>query len=439
MNGIGLFPFLRYVFVTFLFCLLIGLANMFGREVTLDNVRNIDFKIIRGFSSGIDILDPKGRDIFLSSVGNLTNSDGEAFYPVALIYRDGCIENGRVKKLCGTFPSLSSVQNQLRIGNVFHTYGVDILETKDGKYLYISELDGGGKFLVGDAGKYVVHGRNSIMPEITFLKGAHYFLTTERGVSKLWEKNRWLWLMILIVSAAVYVFLLRTRKKFESHLRDAYQERKLDELRVIENNSLISQLRLKIDSLQDEMSLDTSSEEKERLKNDLEEKNRELAELWEHHEDAVQSLERQEEMVSALRKKIGDDGRSRDIYRLGEELKNLKSLWLTEYPWVSRRDVESNVVTNSQERTPFTLYIALTGFERYLKRMCRINCIDAEDNVTRINRLFLNDKISISQKEFLTQVRIARNKWFHEGKYPDLELVSRLLRFLEKENTSSGI
>ena len=73
--------------VTFLFCMAIGLMQMFSREVTIDSVRSIDFQLLTQAAKNADLQGEEGKSEYLKLLGVLTRADGRAFFPVAVASR----------------------------------------------------------------------------------------------------------------------------------------------------------------------------------------------------------------------------------------------------------------------------------------------------------------------------------------------------------------
>src|SRR5690606_9571772 len=96
--------------------------------------------------------------------------------------------------------------------------------------------------------------------------------------------------------------------------------------------------------------------------------------------------------------------------------------------WGERYELEQRVAASSLKRAPFTEFIAFVRLEWFLKTMCdRSGIVDMESNEERIKALEGKGRISRTHADLLQDARRARNKWFHEGKPPNRELMDRLV------------
>ena len=413
---------------------------MFSREVTLDSVRNIDFKLIQDFTAQYDLEQAQDRQRFKVAIDNLSGAGGKAFYPIAAIGTAFCIENSAAPHLCTTFPSPSALEAAIASGKTTEISGTTILNTADNQHYYVGELLGQSRWLVGAAGKYLAFPVDSKMRELAFLKNAHYYLLDDRGQNKLWQKNRWIWLLIFILSTIAWVVVFLRRRAQDKKMSKLRQREVAVESILSEKNHELAILRIDVESLNSRIESEASQDEKELLELALTDTQAKLAVV--EHDYLVAAVDRDKlsDRIVSIRKTLKGLAKDVDIESVSSQLTKIKSLWQNDFDWTERYHVEVNIASAIGKRTPFTLSVAFAGLERYLKNKCRKEDIEVRNTLeARIDRLRKEEKISESNKTLLHEARIARNSWLHDGKYPKPDLVHRLLRFLKSEGTTPMI
>ena len=413
---------------------------MFSREVTLDSVRNIDFKLIQDFTAQYDLEQAQDRQRFKVAIENLSGPEGKAFYPIAAIGTAFCIENSAASYLCRIFPDASAVEAAIASGKTTEISGTTILNTADNQHYYVGELLGQSRWLVGAAGKYLAFPVDSKMRELAFLKNAHYYLLDDRGRKKLWQKNRWIWLLIFILSTIAWVVVFLRRRAQDKKMSKLRQREVAVESILSEKNHELAILRIDVESLNSRIESEASQDEKELLELALTDTQAKLAVV--EHDYLVAAVDRDKlsDRIVSIRKTLKGLAKDVDIESVSSQLTKIKSLWQNDFDWTERYHVEVNIASAIGKRTPFTLSVAFAGLERYLKNKCRKEDIEVRNTLeARIDRLRKEEKISESNKTLLHEARIARNSWLHDGKYPKPDLVHRLLRFLKSEGTTPMI
>ena len=422
------------------FCLIIGLLHMFSREITLDSVRHIDFRLIQDFSKHYNFEESEDRKRFKLAIGNLSGVKGKAFYPIAMIGEGYCIENGSLTYLCAAYPDLAAIEADIASGKTTKIYDTTILETAQEKYYYIEELPSHPGWLIGEAGKYLAFPVESPMRHLTFLKNAHFYLTDNRGRSKLWQKNLWSWATTLFLSLIAWAWFFQRRLMKEKEFKALYIKQEYIESALSEKNHELAILRIDVESLNSRIESEASQDEKELLELALTDTQAKLAVV--EHDYLVAAVDRDKlsDRIVSIRKTLKGLAKDVDIESVSSQLAGIKSLWQNDFGWTERYDVEVNIASAIGKRTPFTLSVAFAGLERYLKNKCKKEDIEVRNTLeARIDRLRKEEKISESNKMLLHEARIARNSWLHDGKYPKPDLVHRLLRFLKSEGTTPVI
>ena len=102
-------------------------------------------------------------------------------------------------------------------------------------------------------------------------------------------------------------------------------------------------------------------------------------------------------------------------------------LWDSSTKWSQRREIEESV--SIQQRVPFTLSTGFIAFEAYVD--------DYYKDLARQNHpnevATLNEKIDLvirkrpDLRATLHDIRVARNRWFHNGKNPEKRIIDDLL------------
>ena len=428
-----------WLFYTALFCLAIGLMQMFSREVTLDSVRNIDFKLIQDFTAQYDLEQTQDKQRFKVAIENLSGPEGKAFYPIAAIGTAFCIENSAASYLCRIFPDASAVEAAIASGKTTEISGTTILNTADNQHYYVGELVGQSRWLIGEAGKYLAFPVDSKMRELAFLKNAHYYLLDDRGRKKLWQKNRWIWLLSFILSISAWVVVSLRRRAQDKKVNKLYQKEVAVESIISEKNNELTVLKLRIGTLETEIEAESSQDEKNIIQQDLKKVQNELLELEKEHYGLIDEKEGLESQLTSARRRLSSESKVKNMEALSGDLNTLKDLWQTDFKWTERYEVESEVATNNKDRTPFTVYVAFSAFERHLKNSCHRYSIYGQDNESRVDKLLEANKIRPAEGKFLHRVRHARNKFLHEGKPPDAKLFSELLILLEEKGTNAKV
>ncbi len=433
--------FSKCLIYTAAFCLVVGLLQMFSREITIDSVRNIDFKLIQDFSAGYDFEKDEDRQKFKRAIDNLSGYTGKAFYPIALIGNDDCIENGDLAYLCRQYPNLQAVEAAIALGESTTSYGTTVIKTDDANYYYIGRASGHDEWLIGEAGKYLAFPADSWMRELAFLKNADYYLTDKRGLRKLWQKNQWIWLVSFVIALFLWGTNFLYHLKKQKEIDGLYREKDKAESDASDKSNAVNQLEFQRNSQNDRILIleeqeQEYKEELEQIRSERTKTERDLSQAMDEWRSAEEDKKMLDAKLSNMRNKLDASAKTKDSEKLSDELNSLKSLWQIDPSWYERYNVEHIVATNSEERTPFTAFVAFSGMERFLKAACNRNRIDArDDNQDRVAKLFEAEKIFWDEKKFLKKAMRARNAWVHDGKHPNPTLLKELLKLLEKRNT----
>jgi hypothetical protein len=129
---------------------------------------------------------------------------------------------------------------------------------------------------------------------------------------------------------------------------------------------------------------------------------------------------------------------SREHKKLKSDFKRLTKLWRLEPKWSQRISAESNLAP-SDGKVPFTLTQAFMSFENYLVGWVVKEGLDDSDKRDLslnycIGVLMRKGAISEEQKNFFHEIRMNRNKWFHDAKAPSERFIDRLLKWLHEND-----
>lgn len=418
-------------------CLVVGLIQMMEYEATLDSVRGLDFKLIERSIKGRDLKAEEDVVAVKSTINALTTRSGWALFPVAVLSEGACFENGSTKRLCNLFVSQEDFAKEKVKSDLDPIYGHEAMRTPGGRILIYSELPEGMGILLGQAGAYEVLGRAA------FLDKLPYYLFTRAGLKKMYSKSQYIWWVISIV---VFVFVLakevavrRNRQRWQEARmgllkKDKEARRALDDL-----NEARAKAQLMKNELEEQRNVSDA------LKRDFSKKLEKAQARETAAEDLYfETLQAYEEQVAVANKEDAKQTFAQTKRSLEEktvELSKIKGLWRYDYGWSDRLEIERDIT--AQGNSPFIRYVSFVGFERFIKNLAlqklnygwsRLKAHDGPDIIDLIDELAEANMISVKDKNFFHEVRMARNNWLHEGKPPTEQLLTRLVNKLEKSN-----
>lgn len=421
-------------------CLVVGLIQMMEYEATLDTVRGIDFKLIERSIEGRDLKREEDVAAIKSTINALTTRSGWALFPVAILSEGVCFENGSARRLCNLYASREDFAKDKVKSDVGPIYGSKAFRAEEGGAYIFSEFSDGSGILLGEAGAYALSGRAA------FLDKLPYYLSTRAGLRKMHSKSQYIW---WVISITVFIFIaakelavrrnrLRWRKARASLLvKDREASKALDDL-----NKARAKAQLMESELEEQRNVSDS------LKRDLGKK-LEKAKARENEAEALyyETLQSYEEQVAVANKedaKLTSEQTKRALEERTAELNKIKGLWMYDYGWNDRLEIEREI--NTQGNSPFTRYVSLVGFERFIKVLAlgklnygwsRLTANNGPSLLKLIDELAEANMISVRDKNFFHEVREARNKLVHEGAPPSEQLLIRLVKKLEKSNPAT--
>ena len=277
-------------------CVLISLAQTLSREITLDNVRAYDFKIVK---AAINREKEAGEYIFQEVASVLITKNGAlVLFPLAIITNDRCIQNGDLasnNKICELFENIDQWQLKTKSENINTYYGIRYKFFNKEVYMY-AEV-GPNKLLVGQAGHYLhLHGDDiAQINEFFSNRLLNNYINSISGISSIYYKSKWSMIIFFLGSMfALGISLIYIVKKERRHAKELHFAKnraaekeiqcQLLQTKIDDSSWFISEQKDKIEALgirlkNNEIELDKYEADTESLLNELfelEEKHRML-------------------------------------------------------------------------------------------------------------------------------------------------------------------
>lgn len=455
-----------WVSTSLLICLLVGVIQMYEREITLDGVRSIDFKIIHRLLDYQSKVDEVGVEAINGALNTLTSSSGKVLFPLAVIGQRGCMENGQdqnMRHLCDRYPESSTFQQAIPNNAITAGDGVRLMKLGEHYYMF-QHLQAADAWLLGKAGQYIYSGKNGVSRLFFFLRYRldNYVFETD-GLRRM-ASNSWaLWLLILGVSMFLGLSLkakrLANRKKYLSLQQKIKKIQKQwvlskDQYTVLTNqlkerDQLLATKEVELNDLYEESdSIENESKtrmlEQHRLQAEIAAIRLSIGELGyelRHSEDQVLLLEDKESELHAAddkqQRKLSNKDKDEASSSARSDLERLKKLWRLDQKWARRQQAEADIAP-CDGKTPFTVTQAFIAFENYVEDwVISISPQRADEDhsfYSNIEHLFQKDFIIEDDKDFFHGLRMHRNDWFHNGKQPPLGMVNKLLEYLQAKN-----
>ena len=417
-------------------CLAVGLIQMMEYEVTLDSVRNIDFKIIERSIEGRNLSVNKDVEIIKNTIDSLTTYSGWVLFPVAILTSNGCFENGSGHRLCKRYTTEKEFLNETLRGDKSQSYDVSLLLSTAGHTYMFSRLTNGQGTLIGEAGAY----SSSVWGRAAFIEKIPYYLSGS-GIKKMYSKSKYIWfvisVMVFILIFTRELALKKNRKRWLDARLKLYQKDGEARKALEELNEARMQSQMMMTELEQQRSHTESL--KQNYNKRLEEVLERERESEEAYFEILESFEEQELISKKLDTKLTTAQSRQALEETRKELTKIKRLWTHDYGWNERFDIESEI--SSGGNSPFIRNVSFIGFERFIKNLAQqkldytrsdLKSYDGPGVIKLIDELEAANMISKKDKTFFHEVRIARNNWMHEGKLPSQELLKRLVVKLDK-------
>jgi ABC-type multidrug transport system fused ATPase/permease subunit len=435
-----------WLFITFIFCILIIACQEFARQVTLDNVRAYDFKIVKSAITG----DKKNiKENFLLISNELTAREFRSvLFPLAIINNNTCQGNGSTdsnNKICQYFPTLKEWKLNAKNEEFNSYFKITYKEYKDTSFMFdqVSE----DWILVGEAGNYLrLFGNESGQIFEFILNQLPKKLSSINAIFGMWYKSKWSLFLISFLSFIALIFsVAKIRSSEYKNLKELNNAKKAvadveiqcsDLQDKIDNyKTQLADKNILIDSLESQITLGQTNAQEQN------QQNKEMFGLYENEikqlEKSKKELENEREMlldkVVIASKNIGIEESQKELKNTQQRYNNLTRLWRSNTKWQDRHLIEEQV--GIQHRVPFTLSAAFIAFESWVDDYWN----DLQSQTSSEVSISLKDKIDIianrepQRRSSLHQIRIARNAWFHSGKSPEKGIIKELLLIVANE------
>lgn len=455
-----------WVCTSLLICLLVGIIQMYEREITLDGVRSIDFKIIHRLLDYQSKVDKVGVKAIEDALNTLTSSSGKVLFPLAIIGQRGCMENGEgenMRHLCDRYPESVSFEEAIPNTAITAIDGVRLMKLGEHYYMF-QHLKAADAWLLGKAGQYIYAEKDGISRLVFFLGyRLDNYLFEADGLRRM-ASNSWaLWLLILGTSLFLglslkakhfanrhkYLSLQQEKKKIQKQWVLSKEQYTILANQLKEKDQLLAIKEVELNDLYDESdSIESESKnsrlEQHHLQAEIAAIRLSIGELGyelKHSEDQVLLLEDKEsELHSAddkQQRKLSNKDKDEASSSARSDLERLKKLWRLDQKWSRRQQAEADIAP-CDGKTPFTVTQAFIAFENYVEDwVISISPQRADEDhsfYSNIEHLFQRGFITDDDKDFFHGLRMRRNDWFHNGRQPPLGMVNKLLEYLQTKN-----
>ncbi|MEA2019719.1 MAG: hypothetical protein U9N59_14865 [Campylobacterota bacterium] len=437
---------LIWTIVTFLFGIVVSLAFLFSRDLTLNTVKINDFKIYHSFLNKMDTYNNKE---IVTHFNVLLSYKKYPLLPIAIITENQCIENVLPYydkrfdlSICKIFDfNILNSSNDLTIDKYFQN---DIVEFQNKHFIY-KKLDKSNSWLIARIKDYYkLNNFDRFVEYITDEREGLSWLSSFKSFKKFIKKSQFIWITIVPFSLLLFIlysiYYLRQTKKFKDLNKE--KDKYLLEWNMLNNKTkeLTSEQVELEKELKAKLALDdiNKSLSDEIIK--LETKNKELTSEIKNNIKQLKIMETKENDISnklnKASKKLTNNEQEKILDDSLNRLNQIDLLWKYKPTWQERHEIE-NIVSLRDEFTPFTISQAFICFEKIIENMV-IKEDDVFKNiplVDQINLIFDRGLLPSIFENDMHSIRKARNKWFHSGKQPDKQTYDVLLDILDKTNT----
>jgi hypothetical protein len=270
------------------------------------------------------------------------------------------------------------------------------------------------------------------------------------GIGKIIYKGQFLAYTITLFSFILWLlfklYLNRQNRKYlksiqeEEELHHRWQE--LDaELNTIKNEHY--EKELEIESLMEKVKEISDGSEDQKIElleivNRLELNKKNLEKDLEKNKVFIEEVELEEirlnKIINNQISKLEDSKKEEANSKIQERTVQLEQLWRYEPSWEDRKVIES-LVALKDTHLPFTITQGFIAFDQLVLKLVKNNFKDFDENNTNlyknINFIFEHKILPEKFKNDIHGIRLARNKWFHAGIYPNIEVIENLISILQ--------
>jgi len=423
--------FSSWVSSTLVIMLSLCVLQTYRYEITIDKVRIIDFDIVKAALTSVSYLNEEYEKLELSLLSE--------FYYARVLTHDSCKpQKSFYDGMCELLKNKSAFYDLLKT-NTVHTES-EKKTVSVGKYYYTFDvLTNSNDILVVNAGQYASLKTLPARVEY-FLSRLTYYLTTKKGFKKMSLRAEGIWLFTILLTTLV--FLTIYLKDLRSYRRFIKAKRKVSTtqealnisrqeltMMLAEKESLETDYIDHIEKTEEEFvkHSEKTSTKISSLLREIEKRETEALALVEEYEKEIQTLQ-------TVSSKLPEESLKKEFEDSQNSLQAIQNLWLKDISWTERYHIERDFIDSPIGRTPFTIYVAFSSFERLIKNlMIRYGLELFEKNLKHsIEELGTGQFISQKEAVLYQEVRMARNKWIHECVPPNERLFSQLLEKLQR-------
>lgn len=428
--------------------ILLCLAFLFSRDLTLNTVKKNQFRIYYSFLENSDLTNEK---LIQEKLDILLSYKRYPLLPLALISNNKCIEN--TNEYYSEKFDLSICKN-IKYNDLLNLDKSKIYYEKDdlkiveynNKHYIFDEFGNKNIWLLANIKDYYKYDDfHNFFKFITDENQGLSWLSSLKSFETFLNKSKFIWSILIPVSFILYlvftIYYIKMTKKTIRLIEE--KDRYINEWNDL--NTSIKEL------INEQIKLEKKLKRKAKLKkrndllneelNKLNIRNLELINDIEEHKLKLKEIEKIEDNISI---KINDTAKNLTELERGKlldeslnKLSQIDLLWKYNPTWQERYKIE-NYVSLREEFTPFTISQAFMCFEKIIENLIVKNDESKKDLtlVDQINFIFEKNLLPSGFKNDLHLIRKARNKWFHNGVQPQKEVFDILLDILDKTKTS---
>lgn len=428
-----------WIFATFIFGIMVSLAFLFSRELTLNTVKINEFKIYYSF---INKLEELNNSEIKSNFEILLSPKKFPLLEIALITQKDCTENVNTYyqerfnlSICNKI-SFDKLNNR---DYAIDTYkNNEIFLYNEQNYIY-KKLDNKEAWLLARIDNY--YKEKDIYRFIKFVfddeEGLSWILSFDSFKSFL-DKSQFIWTVIVPISFLLYLiftlyYLAQTRKLISLKAEKEKYLSEWNDLNVKTKQLILAQYEL------EEKLKNNDNSTVEDIQN-FESDNQKILKDIDIYTNKLKAIEKKEKEISEklhhTAKNVTSTEKEKILDQSLNKLEKIDLLWKYQPSWKQRHEIEIKVALRDSF-TPFTISQAFICFEKIIEKLVTKVDIEFSKNnlMEQINIIFDNNLLPIKFRKDLHLIRKARNEWFHTGKEPEQEIYNILLDILDKTDT----
>lgn len=430
--------------------IIVSITQMYSRAETLNTVQQTNFHL---FYKLLNENKTYNESNLSNTFSPLLTKKQYARFHVALVKEANCDEITRhyynQPYLCDIF------QNSKNLKTLVDIDGTMISEERSTKFTN-SKFEKYQSYMfqkLNNTDTYLI-AKTNFYSKDTKWEQFRYFLFNRyiqaNGIKKIFYKGQYLAYTILLFSFILWLilklYLRRQNKKYleskkeEILLHDKWKE--LDsELNILKDEHYEKELEIELLKENLKQISDGSGDQKSELLrtiSKLESDKKSLELNLEKNKAFIEEVEIQEiklnKTINQQILKLEESKKEAANIQIQEKTAHLEQLWRYEPSWEDRKVIES-LVALKDTHLPFTITQGFIVFDQLILKLVKSNLADFdEDNSNlfkNINLIFEHEILPEKFKNDVHDIRVARNKWFHAGIYPKIEVIENLISILQ--------